>query len=61
MRRMQSAPSARASQTCQASMTKSLRSTGRPLADRASARYRSAPWKNASSVSTDSAAAPPAA
>ena len=58
MSRIASAPSARDSNTCQASTMKSLRSAGSDVAARAAARYSGAPWKNGASVRTLSAAAP---
>ena len=58
--RMASAPWAAASTTCDSSMVKSFRKTGSATAARAAARSARLPWKNCASVSTESAAAPPA-
>ncbi len=60
IRRTASAPAARASQTCQGSRTKSLRSTGSAVARRTSSRCAIRPPKNGSSVRTEIAAAPAA-
>ena len=61
MRRMASAPAARASWSWIGSTVKSLRRTGTPMAARAARRSASDPSKYGPSVSTDRAAAPPAA
>ena len=59
MSRIASAPIARASYTWTSSMVKSLRRTGSSTVSRATCRSATEPPKYGSSVSTDSAAAPP--
>jgi hypothetical protein len=58
MRRMASAPAARASRTWNESTMKSLRRQGIFTAEEARVRFWSEPWKNLVSVSTERAVAP---